>query len=95
MLWEPTHPRAIHGWVPEHRLIVERRVGRFLASDESVHHANGVKDDNRDENLIVLTREQHSRLHGEVKRHVHQQLAAEIRQHSRDYLEKLRTKGVQ
>lgn len=60
MLWEPEHPGAFHGWFPEHRLVVEQRIGRHLLTDEHVHHINGVKDDNRPENLQVLGHSEHS-----------------------------------
>src|ERR1700752_2954368 len=54
-VYEPDHPRATKGgWVYEHRLIVERRIGRYLEPAEHVHHANGCKDDNRSENLVVM-----------------------------------------
>lgn len=49
--WCPTHPRAAHGVVPQHRLAVEVRLGRFLTKRERVHHRNRCRWDNRPENL--------------------------------------------
>jgi hypothetical protein len=49
--------------IREHRLVMERHVGRSLTASEHVHHINGNRADNRVENLMILTNAQHALTH--------------------------------
>lgn len=50
-------------YIAEHRLVMEKKLNRKLENNEIVHHVNGIKNDNRIENLIVITCSQHMTNH--------------------------------
>ncbi len=70
MIRKADHPCAtVDGYVPEHRYLAECAIGRYLSSDEQVHHINMAKLENRVENLAVLpTKGDHSRFHKYMER---------------------------
>lgn len=65
--WAPNHHRADNnGRVYEHILVAEAAFGVAVTRDVHVHHINGVRDDNRPENLEVLAPGDHHRAHDPV-----------------------------
>jgi HNH endonuclease len=64
LLKHPEHPhRNNHGYVFEHRLVMEQYIGRYLEPDEVVHHRNGMITDNRIENLELMSNSSHTTHH--------------------------------
>ena len=49
--------------IAEHRYVMELKLGRKLTSDEIVHHVDGNPLNNDPDNLVILSRSEHQRLH--------------------------------
>lgn len=80
MVHMPNHPYANNaGEIREHRWVMEQILGRMLRPEETVHHLNGIRDDNRPNNLEVFeTRGAHSFIHaidGELSEETKRQMS--------------------
>lgn len=63
-LWKPEHPMADSvGYIYEHRLVMSNFLKRNLERKEMVHHINGIKNDNRIENLEIVIGLEHYKKH--------------------------------
>ena len=58
-IWLDEHTKV---FVKQHRYFMEIHLGRKLLPNEDVHHINGIKDDNRIENLQVISHSEHTKI---------------------------------
>ena len=58
---------VVHKGVLIHRLLAVSEYGYDEVCDNVVHHKNGIKWDNRPDNIEVMTRSDHSKLHAEMR----------------------------
>jgi hypothetical protein len=64
------HPNlGLDGKIFEHILVAEKKIGRYLTENESVHHINHVRHDNRPQNLaVMLNDDDHAYIHKHDKK---------------------------
>ena len=64
-IYYPDHPYATHpskspeGYVLKHRLVMEKKLGRYLLPSEKVHHIDGIKNNNNEANLQLVSLADH------------------------------------
>jgi hypothetical protein len=70
MVKASNHPNANKaGYVAEHRLLIENKIGRYLDKNEHVHHINLIKNDNSLDNLVLFNNaSEHFLAHGSLNK---------------------------
>ena len=65
LIYSPNHPNPSYNktHVYRYRLVMEKHLGRLLTRKEIVHHKNGIPNDDRIENLEIMTQSEHAKLH--------------------------------
>lgn len=72
-IYMPTHPYASksRGTVYEHRLVMEKKIGRYLKPEEDVHHIDENKQNNDPDNLhLFSSKAEHTAHHQKLKKNV-------------------------
>ena len=85
-VYEPLSPMASRtGRVLEHRLIMAKKIGRPLKTNEHVNHINHDKTDNRTENLEIMNPSEHSRETNRYTNKKRNSMAAELAEYKRRF----------
>lgn len=78
MVYCPNHPcpsnKKHH--VFRYRLVMEKYLGRYLRSDENIHHINGIETDDRIENLEILNSSDHLKHHWIKRKYIYKNMWA-------------------
>ena len=70
LVYKPNHPNATNrGYVREHRLVMEKAIGRYISPDEVVHHLDGDTLNNSVENLQIMGKRCHDRMNTHLNIH--------------------------
>jgi hypothetical protein len=70
-IYMPDHPKCDSGgYVLEHRLEMEKKIGRLLTDEEIVHHKDGNGHNNKISNLELTTKKNHFKEHYEAVKEV-------------------------
>lgn len=63
-IYAPNHPnKTANNNILEHRFVMEQHLKRYLTPEEIVHHINHIKNDNRIENLALVSKAEHAHIH--------------------------------
>lgn len=89
------HPRGVKkgkysDYIPEQYAVMEKHLGRYLKQDEVIHHLNGIKLDNRLENLMLCkNKREHHLFEGRVSTFTKQLIWGELNPEVREKIKKL------
>jgi len=66
MDYMPNHPHSVQNYVLRHRLVMEKKIGRFLTKDEYIHLIDFNKKNNNIDNLFLCDKKTHLRIHSNI-----------------------------
>jgi HNH endonuclease len=70
LVYQPYHPRCPKNkrYIKEHVLVAEQALNRFLTPDETIHHLDEVRDNNKIENLYLFPNQtEHKKYHANIR----------------------------
>jgi len=68
-IFSPDHPAIkTNKYISRSRLALENKIGRYLKDGEHVHHINEIRDDDRPDNLMLVTLSEHNKIHNKQQK---------------------------